>query len=250
LENGASLYVAIGIIGATVMPHNLYLYSSIVQTGRFELTTEGRRGAIRGATIDVVSALMLALLVNAAILITAAAAFHQTGHRDVVEIGQAFHLLAPLRGTSMESALFGVALLASGLSSTLTATLAGQVVMEGYLDLRLPAWQRRLLTRCIAIVPALLVTAAYGESGIGRLLILSQVILSLQLPFAVVPLIRYTSDPAAMGTFANSRLVRCLAWLIALLIVSINVNLVASLLRGQEPRGFSAAALRSDKITI
>jgi manganese transport protein len=231
LENSASLYLAIGIIGATVMPHNLYLHSSIVQTRGFERTTGGRRGAIQSATLDVVSALMLALLVNSAILITAAAAFHQSGHRDVVEIGQAFHLLAPLLGSSVAAILFGVALLASGLSSTLTATLAGQVVMEGYLDLRLPAWQRRLLTRCIAIVPALLVTAAYGESGIGRLLILSQVILSLQLPFAVVPLIRYTSDPAAMGAFANSRLVRWVAWLIALLIVSLNVYLVASLLR-------------------
>jgi manganese transport protein len=231
LENGASLYVAIGIIGATVMPHNLYLHSSIVQTRGYERTVDGKRGAIRSATIDVVSALMLALLVNSAILITAAAAFYQTGHRDVVEIGQAFHLLAPLLGTSMASVLFGVALLASGLSSTLTATLAGQVVMEGYLNLRLPAWQRRLLTRCIAIVPALLVTATYGESGIGRLLILSQVILSLQLPFAVVPLIRYTSNQAAMGTFANSRLVCCVAWLITLLIISLNVYLVASLLR-------------------
>jgi manganese transport protein len=230
-ENSASLYVAIGIIGATVMPHNLYLHSSIVQTRRYERTPEGRRGAIQSATIDVVSALMLALLVNSAILITAAAAFYQTGHRDVVEIGQAFHLLAPLLGTSMASIVFGVALLASGLSSTLTATLAGQVVMEGYLDLRLPAWQRRLLTRCIAIVPALLVTAAYGESGIGRLLILSQVILSLQLPFAVVPLIRYTSDPAAMGRFANSRLVRYAGWLITLLIIALNAYLVVSLLR-------------------
>jgi manganese transport protein len=225
------LYVAIGIIGATVMPHNLYLHSSTVQTRRFDLTDAGKRSALGFATVDIVSALIFAFMVNAAILITAAAVFHQNGHRQVVEIQDAYHLLTPLMGTGIASLLFGLALLASGQSSTLTATLAGQVVMEGYLQLRLPVWIRRLLTRCLAILPALLATAWYGESGIAKLLIFSQVVLSLQLPFAVVPLIRYTSNKRLMGRFVNPAWVNRLAWLVALTIVSLNITMVVSVLR-------------------
>jgi manganese transport protein len=225
------LYVAIGIIGATVMPHNLYLHSSTVQTRRFDLTDSGKRNALRYATVDIVSALIFAFLVNASILITAATVFHQSGHREVVEIQHAYHMLTPLMGTGIASLLFGLALLASGQSSTLTATLAGQIVMEGYLQLRLPTWMRRLLTRSIAIVPAFFATALYGESGIAKLLIFSQVVLSLQLPFAVVPLIRFTSDKAKMGRFVSAPWVVRLAWLVALVIIALNVTMVVSLLR-------------------
>jgi manganese transport protein len=225
------LYLAIGIIGATVMPHNLYLHSSTVQTRRFDLTNAGKRNAMRYATVDIVSALVLAFLVNASILITAATVFHQNGHREVVEIQQAYHLLTPLMGTGIASLLFGLALLASGQSSTLTATLAGQIVMEGYLQLKLPVWLRRLLTRSIAIVPALFATAYYGESGIAKLLIFSQVLLSLQLPFAVIPLIRFTSDKKSMGQFVSPPWVIRLAWLVAFVIIALNVTMVVSLLR-------------------
>jgi manganese transport protein len=225
------LYVAIGIIGATVMPHNLYLHSSTVQTRRFDLTDSGKRNALRYATVDIVTALIFAFLVNASILITAATVFHQSGHREVVEIQHAYHMLTPLMGTGIASLLFGLALLASGQSSTLTATLAGQIVMEGYLQLRLPTWMRRLLTRSLAIVPAFFATALYGESGIAKLLIFSQVVLSLQLPFAVIPLIRYTSDKTKMGHFASPPWVVRLAWLTALVILALNVMMVVSLLR-------------------
>jgi manganese transport protein len=228
----AMLYIAIGIIGATVMPHNLYLHSSAVQTRRFALTECGRRNAARFATIDVVIALVFAFMVNAAILVTSAAAFHGSGHRDVAEIQDAYHLLTPLLGTTTASLLFGMALLASGQSSTLTATLAGQIVMEGYMQLKLRPWLRRLLTRSIAIMPALFATAYYGDSGVARLLIFSQVILSLQLPFAVVPLVRFTSDKAKMGALVNPSWLTRLAWLVAALIVTLNGAMVYGMLRG------------------
>jgi manganese transport protein len=230
LTDPTMLYLAIGIIGATVMPHNLYLHSSTVQTRRFDLTDSGKRNALKFATADIVIALIFAFMVNAAILITASAAFHHNGHRDVAEIQDAYYLLTPLLGTSIASFLFGLALLASGQSSTLTATLAGQIVMEGYLQLKLPAWMRRLLTRGIAIVPALLATGFYGESGIAQLLILSQVILSLQLPFAVIPLVRFTSDKAKMGRFVNPLWITRLAWLVALIIISLNITMLYSIL--------------------
>ena len=201
VTNPEMLYIAIGIIGATVMPHNLYLHSSIVQTRAYERTDAGRRDAIKWATTDSTIALMLALFVNAAILIVAAATFQQRP-TDVAEIGQAYELLSPLLGLGIASTLFAVALLASGLNSTVTATLAGQIVMEGFLHLRLPNWARRLLTRGIAIVPVVIVTALYGERGTGQLLVFSQVVLSMQLPFAVIPLVRFVSDRRKMGEFA------------------------------------------------
>jgi manganese transport protein len=222
----AMLYIAIGILGATVMPHNLYLHSAIVQTRCYDLTEPAKREAIRLATIDSTVALSVALLINGAILILAAAAFHEAGHSDVAEIQDAYHLLAPLLGVPLASTLFAVALLASGQNSTITATLAGQIVMEGFLDLRLPPWLRRLVTRLLAIVPAVVVTALSGESGTAQLLILSQVILSLQLPFAVVPLVRFTSDPAKMGAFASSPGLSCLAWAVAALILALNFKLL------------------------
>ena len=220
------LYVAIGIIGATVMPHNLYLHSSIVQTRAFPRTDEGRRDAIKWATTDSTIALMLALFINAAILIVAAATFHTSGHADVAEIGQAFELLSPLLGLGIASTLFAVALLASGLNSTVTATLAGQIVMEGFLHLRLPGWARRLVTRGIAIVPVIVVTALYGERGTGELLVFSQVLLSMQLPFAVIPLVRFVSDRRKMGEFAISRPLAAAAWIVAGIIVVLNVKLL------------------------
>ncbi|MDN5926237.1 MAG: Nramp family divalent metal transporter [Hyphomicrobiales bacterium] len=219
------LYIAIGIIGATVMPHNLYLHSSIVQTRAYERNPEGRREAVKFATIDSTMALMLALFVNAAILIVAAASFHASGHQ-VEEIGQAFELLSPLLGLGIASTLFAVALLASGLNSTVTATLAGQIVMEGFLQLRMPPWARRLLTRGIAIVPVIVVTALYGESGTAKLLVLSQVVLSMQLPFAIVPLIRFVTDRGQMGELTISRKTACIAWIVAAIIIALNVKLL------------------------
>ncbi|TIS55614.1 MAG: divalent metal cation transporter, partial [Mesorhizobium sp.] len=220
------LYIAIGIIGATVMPHNLYLHSSIVQTRAYERTDAGKRDAIKWATTDSTIALILALFVNASILIVAAVAFHGTGHQDVAEIGQAFELLSPLLGLSIASILFAVALLASGLNSTVTATLAGQIVMEGFLRLRIPQWARRLLTRGLAIVPVVIVTALYGEKGTAQLLVFSQVILSMQLPFAVVPLVQFVSDKKKMGSFAISRGVAALAWVVAAIILVLNFKLL------------------------
>jgi manganese transport protein len=230
ITDPAMLYVAIGIIGATVMPHNLYLHSSTVQTRRYALDEEGRRSAMKWASIDVVIALLLALVVNASILITAAAVFHASGHREVAEIQDAYHLLTPLLGTGLASILFGLALLASGQSSTLTATLAGQIVMEGYVQLKMRPWLRRLLTRSIAIVPALIATIYYGESGTAKLLVFSQVVLSLQLPFAVIPLVRFTSDSKRMGSFVNPRWLSLLAWLVAGIIVSLNGAMLYGLL--------------------
>jgi manganese transport protein len=220
------LYIAIGIIGATVMPHNLYLHSSIVQTRAYERNPEGRREAVKFATIDSTVALMLALFVNAAILVVAAATFHTSGHNEVEEIGQAFQLLSPLLGLGIASTLFAVALLASGLNSTVTATLAGQIVMEGFLQLRMPPWARRLVTRGIAIVPVVVVTALYGESGTAKLLVLSQVVLSMQLPFAIVPLIQFVTDRSRMGELAISRKTAGIAWIVAAIIIALNVKLL------------------------
>ncbi len=229
VTNPAMLYIAIGILGATVMPHNLYLHSSVVQTRSFVRDDAGKREAIRFATLDSTIALALACCINAAILILAAAAFHRVGRTDVAEIEQAYALLSPMLGAGAASVLFATALLASGQNSTVTATLAGQIVMEGFVDLRIPAWARRLSTRLIAIVPAVAVALFYGEGGTTRLLILSQVILSLQLPFAVVPLVQFTGDARIMGRFATRGLLRILAWAIAAIIILLNATLLLSL---------------------
>ena len=199
------LYLALGILGATVMPHNLYLHSGIVQTRAYGETLPERREALRFATLDSTIALMFALTINASLLILAAAAFHSTGRTDIAELGEAHTLLQPLLGTAIAPTLFGLALLCCGLNSTVTATMAGQIVMEGFINFRLPPWLRRLITRGIAIVPAAAVTIAYGESGTAKLLILSQVILSLQLPFAVIPLVTLTASRAKMGDLVAPR---------------------------------------------
>lgn len=226
------LYIAMGILGATVMPHNLYLHSSIVQTRRYALNSAGKREAIKFATIDSTVALMFALFINAAILILAAAAFYSHGRTDVAEIQEAYKLLTPLLGVTGASTLFALALLASGQNSTLTGTLAGQIVMEGFLNIRLRPWLRRLLTRAIAIIPAIIVTSISGESGAASLLVLSQVILSLQLSFAVVPLVLFTSDKAKMGEFVNGTVIKVLAWLVAIVIGSLNAWLLVQTFRG------------------
>jgi manganese transport protein len=231
VTNPAMLYIAIGILGATVMPHNLYLHSSIVQTRKVLPDEPSRREAIRFATLDSTVALLFAFFINAAILILAAATFNQTGHQEVADIGDAYRLLTPLLGTTIASTLFAVALLASGQNSTITGTLAGQIVMEGFLDIRLPAWLRRLITRLIAIIPAVIVTALYGERGAGSLLILSQVILSLQLSFAVVPLVYFTSQRRKMGVFVNSPLLAATAWAVALVIMGLNTWLLVGTFR-------------------
>ena len=226
VTNPAMLYIAIGIIGATVMPHNLYLHSSIVQTRAYPRTEPGKRDAIRWATVDSTVALILALFVNGAILVVSAVAFHGTGHRDVAEIQDAHRLLSPLLGLGIASTLFAVALLASGVNSTVTATLAGQIVMEGFLRLRIPPWARRLVTRGIAIIPVVAVTAIYGERGTGELLVLSQVILSMQLPFAVIPLVRFVTDRRKMGVFTIPGWVAALSWAVTALILALNVKLL------------------------
>ncbi|MFI5235319.1 MAG: Nramp family divalent metal transporter [Gemmatimonadales bacterium] len=218
----AMLYIAVGILGATVMPHNLYLHSSIVQTRKIEPSVAGRREAIRFGAIDSTLALCFAFFINAAILILAAATFHPTGHAEVADIGDAYRLLSPLLGSALASTLFAVALLASGQNSTITGTLAGQIVMEGFLDIRLKPWLRRLLTRGIAIVPAVVVTALQGERGTANLLLLSQVILSLQLPFAVIPLVQFTSDRKKMGPFVNRPWLIGAAWATTAAIVALN----------------------------
>src|SRR6185503_9519837 len=202
LQNSQMLYIAIGILGATVMPHNLYLHSSIVQTRKYEQNAEGKAEAVKFATIDSTVALMFALFINAAILVVSAATFHGTGEK-VESIERAYELFPSFLGVTLASTVFALALLASGQNSTLTGTLAGQIVMEGFLNIRLRPWLRRLITRLIAIVPAVIVTALYGESKTTDLLVLSQVILSLQLPFAVVPLVLFTSDRLKMGEFAS-----------------------------------------------
>ena len=226
VTNPEMLYIAIGIIGATVMPHNLYLHSSIVQTRAYPRTEEGRRDAIKWATTDSTIALMLALFVNAAILVLAAATFHKSGHAAVAEVDQAFELLSPLLVLGIASTLFAVALLASGLNSTVTATLAGQIVMQGFLDLKLPDWLQRLVTRGIAIIPVIVVAALYGESATAQLLVFSQVVLSMQLPFAVIPLVRFVSDKRKMGALAISMPVAVAAWIVAGLIVILNLKLL------------------------
>ena len=220
------LYIAIGILGATVMPHNLYLHSALVQTRDFERTPKGKREAIRFGTIDSTIALMFALLVNAAILIVSAATFFSHGYNDVAEINDAHKLLTPLLGVTGASTMFALALLASGQNSTLTGTLAGQVVMEGFLNIRLRPWLRRLITRVVAIIPAVVVTAFWGTGGTAKLLVLSQVILSMQLSFAVFPLVMFTSDRQKMGEFTNAPWVKSLAWLTAIVIAILNVWLL------------------------
>src|SRR5437867_6845844 len=224
--NQEMLYVSIGILGATVMPHNLYLHSSIVQTRKFEQTPDGRREAIKFATIDSTLALMFALFINAAILIVSAAVFHWSGHQGVAEIQEAYKLLSPLLGVSIASIVFAVALLASGQNSTLTGTLAGQIVMEGFLNFRITPWLRRLITRLIAIVPAVLVIGIFGEGKTTELLIASQVCLSMQLGFAVWPLMRFTSEKAKMGDFANPVWIKILGWTTASIIIVLNVKLL------------------------
>ena len=226
VTNPAALYLAIGIIGATVMPHNLYLHSSIVQTRAYPRTDKGRRSALRWAVTDSTIALMLALFVNAAILITAATVFHASGRTDVEEIEQAYQLLSPMLGMSIASTLFAVALLASGINSTVTATLAGQIVMEGFLRIRLPDWGRRLLTRSLAIVPVIVITSLYGAQGTAKLLVFSQVLLSMQLPFAVIPLVRCVTDRKLMGKLVTGWLLAAVAWAISGLIVVLNLKIL------------------------
>nr|BFD41153.1 Nramp family divalent metal transporter [Pseudomonas sp. FFPRI_1] len=226
ISDAAPLYLAIGILGATVMPHNLYLHTSIVQTRQVGQDLASRREAVKLARIDTIGSLALALLVNAAILILAAAAFHNTGHSDVVEIQDAYHLLDPLVGGALASVLFGVALLASGQSSTFTGTIAGQVIMEGYLNLRIPCWQRRLITRGLALIPAFIGVWLLGDGAVGQLLVLSQVVLSLQLPFALYPLIRMTNDRRLMGEFVNRWPTKALAWSLFAIISAANAWLI------------------------
>ncbi|MEK7402910.1 MAG: Nramp family divalent metal transporter [Gemmatimonadota bacterium] len=231
LKNKDQLYIAIGILGATVMPHNLYLHSSIVQTRKYEETTSGKREAFKFAFLDSTIALSFALFINAAILIVAAASFNTTGRTDVAEIQDAYKLLTPLLGAGA-STVFAVALLASGLNSTITGTLAGQIVMEGFLNIRLRPWLRRLITRGIAIVPAVITAILYGEHGTAKLLILSQVILSLQLSFAVFPLVMFTSDKKKMGEFVNPLWVKVLAYSVAFIIATLNAWLLFQTVRG------------------
>ncbi|HXC32967.1 MAG TPA: Nramp family divalent metal transporter [Verrucomicrobiae bacterium] len=231
LRNREMLYLAVGILGATVMPHNLYLHSSIVQTRAYRLNPEGKREAIRFATLDSTLALGFSLFINAAILVLGAAAFHVRGMNDVEDISQAYRLLSPVLGVSFASVLFAAALLCSGQNSTLTGTLAGQIVMEGFLDWHVSPWLRRLITRSLAILPAAIVIGVMGEGRATSLLILSQVILSFQLPFAVVPLIQFTSDRSKMGEFTNSRFTAVFGWLMAAAIIVLNGALLWLILK-------------------
>jgi manganese transport protein len=226
ITNPNMLYVSIGIIGATVMPHNLYLHSSIVQTRKYEQNAGGKREAIKFATIDSTVALMFALFINGAILVLAAAAFHWSGHQDVAAIQDAYKLLSPMLGVGIASILFAVALLASGQNSTLTGTLAGQIVMEGFVNIRLRPWLRRLLTRAIAIIPAVGVIGYFGEGKTTQLIVASQVILSMQLGFAIWPLMRFTGDKSKMGEFVNPPWVKILGWATAAIIIGLNVKLL------------------------
>ena len=232
VANPAMLYIAIGILGATVMPHNLYLHSSIVQTRAFGRSAADRREALKLATIDSTVALGLAFFINAAILVLAAATFHVAGRTDVADIEQAHALLAPMLGMGAASVVFAIALLASGQNSTVTGTLAGQIVMEGFLDLKLPLWLRRLVTRALAIVPAVVVVAASGDRGATDLLVLSQVVLSLQLPFAVVPLVAFTASRKVMGDHVAPRWLGWLAWGIAVVIIALNAKLLWGVVAG------------------
>ena len=232
LTNPSMLYIAMGILGATVMPHNLYLHSSIVQTRAWLSSDADKRQAIKYATIDSSVALSLAFFVNAAILVVAAATFHRVGRYDVADIRDAYLLLSPLLGIAGASTLFALALLASGTASTLTATLAGQIVMEGFLHIRLPAWLRRLVTRLLALIPALFTIVWFGEGSIGQLLVLSQVVLSLQLSFAVIPLVIFTSDPNRMGVFVNPKWLTAVAWVVGLVIAALNGWLLVQTIGG------------------
>lgn len=232
LTNPDMLYLAIGIIGATVMPHNLYLHSGVVQTRRFGESVPEKREAIKLATIDSTIALMFALLINASILILAAATFNKTGQTDVSELGEVHKLIAPLLGSGMAPTLFAIALLCCGLNSTVTATLAGQIVMEGFIDIRLPPWARRLTTRAIAIVPAAVITIWYGEAGTAKLLILSQVVLGLALPFSIVPLVMFTADRGKLGDLVAPRWVTALAAITAAILIALNFKLLYDLAFG------------------
>ncbi|HEX9071373.1 MAG TPA: Nramp family divalent metal transporter [Pseudolabrys sp.] len=232
VRNPDMLYLAIGIIGATVMPHNLYLHSGVVQTRRFGDSVEDRREAIKLATIDSTIALMFALTINAAILILAAATFNKAGKTDVAELDQAHAFLAPLLGSAIAPTLFGIALLCCGLNSTVTATLSGQIVMEGFIDIRLPAWARRLTTRAIAITPAAIVTIWYGEAGTAKLLIFSQVVLGIALPFSIIPLVMFTADRRKMGALAAPIWITLLATLTAALLIALNFKLLVDQLIG------------------
>ena len=232
LTNGEMLYIAIGILGATVMPHNLYLHSSIVQSRQYERTAEGKREAIHMANMDSALALTLALFVNGAILVVAAAVFHRSGHYNVAAIEDAYKLLSPLVGVAGASTLFAIALLASGQTSSITGTLAGQVVMEGFLQMKVAPWLRRMITRGLAIVPTIIVVALMGRDGTDKLLILSQVILSLQLSFAVIPLVMFTGDRTKMGEFVNGRWLQGLAWATAVLIVALNAWMLVLMAKG------------------
>jgi manganese transport protein len=227
--NADMLYLAIGIIGATVMPHNLYLHSAIVQTRRYAETREGKKEAIKFATIDSTAALTIALFVNASILILAAAVFFTNGIGEVAAIEEAYKLLSPLVGVSIASTLFAIALLAAGQNATITGTLAGQIIMEGFINLRIKPWVRRIITRLLAIVPAIVVIGIYGDGAATDLLILSQVVLSLQLSFAVFPLLMFTGSKKIMGEFANSRKMNVIAWIIGIIIASLNLWLLGGL---------------------
>ncbi len=226
--NKEMLYIAIGIIGATVMPHNLFLHSSIVQTRSFNLDQRGKKEAIKFSTIDSTLALTLAFFVNAAILVVAAATFHKAGLTEVSDIGEAYKLLTPLLGTSLASIVFGLSLLASGQNSTLTGTLTGQIIMEGFLNLRIKPWIRRLITRLIAIVPALIIIIYFQDYGLGALLVFSQVVLGIALPFAVVPLVMFTNNKEKMGAFVNSFWIKFLSYFVAALLICLNVWLIYS----------------------
>ena len=226
ITNPAMLYIGIGILGATVMPHNLYLHSSIVQTRDYTRDRKGKKEAIKFATLDSTVSLLLAFFINAAILILAAATFHTSGNQHIADINDAYKMLTPILGASMASIAFAIALLASGQNSTLTGTLAGQIVMEGFLNIRLKPWLRRLITRLIAVIPALIVTIIYGEQGTTDLLVLSQVILSMQLSFAVVPLVMFTSDKGKMGEFVNKPFLKICVWIITFIIIILNLYLL------------------------
>jgi manganese transport protein len=232
LKNPEMLYLALGILGATVMPHNLYLHSGIVLTREVGESVPEKRQALTYATIDSTIALMFALLINASILILAAATFHTTGRAEVAELGEAHSLLAPILGFAVAPVLFGISLLACGINSTVTATLAGQIVMEGFIQFRIPPWMRRLITRCIAIIPAAIVTIWYGESGTGKLLILSQVVLSLQLSFAVFPLVMFTASKAKMGELVAPRWLSVISYVIAVFIAGLNIKLLFDVATG------------------
>ena len=231
LRNREMLYLAIGILGATVMPHNLYLHSSIVQTRAFGFEVESKREAIKFSTLDSSIALGFSFFINAAILVLGAAAFHHRGLTEVADISQAYRLLTPVLGASLASVLFAGALLCSGQNSTLTGTLAGQIVMEGFVHLRVKPWQRRLITRSLAIIPAVIVIAIMGEGGVMRLLVFSQVVLSFQLPFAIVPLVQFTADRSKMGEFVNRRWITALAWAVGAAVIALNMLLLVLILR-------------------